>query len=392
MRSTENIKKLISKMRVSPPAQMDQQIHDAISHAANETHASPPAHTPPNIWSTIMKNKTSHIAAAALILIAVILGLILVGPTSVTWAHAVQPILNAQTIIFDITTSEDGSGPVIHDIIAENRIRRTISNMDDLIMIIDLDNTRMLTLSINNKQGQYFDIEGPLKDQSQNFLDFLRKTINNFQDNPNFTPEKLDPKQIDGRSAIGFFARNNNEEITIWADSKTTLPIQIKFKIGTLFFLITNFQIDPPVEKSLVSMDLPSGYTQTQTTIDMSQITEEKFIIALRSWVQLVLKDQFPDKLTSDDFMNQLPLVAEKINQQPITDQEIMDRSVALGQGFLFLQLLEGQNNTNYAGAGVKFGDAQTPIFWYQPQNSPNYRVIYGDLTVKEKPPQEIIK
>ena len=32
----------------------------------------------------------------------------------------------------------------------------------------------------------------------------------------------------------------------------------------------------------------------------------------------------------------------------------------------------------------VKFGDADSPVCWYRPDGSDTYRVIYGDLTVKD--------
>ena len=31
---------------------------------------------------------------------------------------------------------------------------------------------------------------------------------------------------------------------------------------------------------------------------------------------------------------------------------------------------------------GVKLGDTDKPIFWYRPEDSPTYRVIYADLSV----------
>jgi hypothetical protein len=50
----------------------------------------------------------------------------------------------------------------------------------------------------------------------------------------------------------------------------------------------------------------------------------------------------------------------------------------------LFIRFFKGQGEWHYAGNGVKFGDAETAIFWYQPEGSETYRVIYGDLSVKD--------
>jgi hypothetical protein len=51
----------------------------------------------------------------------------------------------------------------------------------------------------------------------------------------------------------------------------------------------------------------------------------------------------------------------------------------------LFHQIIETRGDDwSYVGAGIKLGDASKPVFWYRPQGAENYRVIYGDLSVKD--------
>jgi len=59
-------------------------------------------------------------------------------------------------------------------------------------------------------------------------------------------------------------------------------------------------------------------------------------------------------------------------------------------QGLLFIRLFKGEGKWHYAGNGIKLGDAETPIFWYQPKDSETYRVIYGDLTVEDVAPKDL--
>ena len=61
-----------------------------------------------------------------------------------------------------------------------------------------------------------------------------------------------------------------------------------------------------------------------------------------------------------------------------------------MARGMVFVTSLPPDSNQNYAGENVKFGDAQTPIFWYQPAGSQTYRVIYGDLSVKDVAPEDL--
>ena len=48
--------------------------------------------------------------------------------------------------------------------------------------------------------------------------------------------------------------------------------------------------------------------------------------------------------------------------------------------GFYGLFSMPGDSNWRYVGKGVNLGDVQTPIFWYNPVGSEEYRVLFGDL------------
>ena len=61
-----------------------------------------------------------------------------------------------------------------------------------------------------------------------------------------------------------------------------------------------------------------------------------------------------------------------------------------MSRGGMFVQKLPADSDWHYAGKGVKFGDADTAIFWYRPEGSETYRVIYGDLSVKDVAPQNL--
>ncbi|MHC4602062.1 MAG: anti-sigma factor family protein, partial [Planctomycetota bacterium] len=116
----------------------------------------------------IMKSPITKIAAAAVIIIAVLVGISqLIGPinvTTVTFADVVEPILNARTVIFDALIGDEESNPVImHEIVAGSRIRRTISNLPNMTSIIDLESAKILALDTEAKTATYIDIKGQLQ-------------------------------------------------------------------------------------------------------------------------------------------------------------------------------------------------------------------------------------
>jgi len=59
----------------------------------------------------------------------------------------------------------------------------------------------------------------------------------------------------------------------------------------------------------------------------------------------------------------------------------------------VFFQQLEPNGiDWHYVGKGVEFGDANTAVFLYRPKGSKTYRVIYGDLSVKDVAPDNLPK
>jgi len=346
-----------------------------------------------NVWRIIMKNPITKLAAAAVIIVAVSLVVYFVGNpfgSNVTFAQVIQPILNARTVVLDFIAGPEGKGPVIHDIIVGNRIRRTISNMET-IMIIDLDSARMLTLDPPSKGAAYIDIQGPLQEGTKNLIDFVRKTITNLRDLP---VQKLGQHNIDGRNAIGFQASGPNEKVTIWADPQTAKPIRIELLLAQKsLYILKNIEFDVPVDDSLVCMEVPAGYTLSKTEVNLRDFTEKDFIEALRMWADLLLDGNFPENINVEDFLKLTPLVGEKIRQLNVSDVEGTRLGMTFGRGIIFFQQLDPYGiDWHYAGKGVKLGDANKAIFWYRPKDSQSYRVIYGDLSVKDVPPENLPK
>jgi hypothetical protein len=55
-----------------------------------------------------------------------------------------------------------------------------------------------------------------------------------------------------------------------------------------------------------------------------------------------------------------------------------------MSRGVMFVQNLPSESDWHYVGADVKFGDSEKAIFWYRPEGAETYRVIYGDLSVRD--------
>jgi outer membrane lipoprotein-sorting protein len=140
------------------------------------------------------------------------------------------------------------------------------------------------------------------------------------------------------------------------------------------------------------------------STSDPFESTEEDFIEALEIWVKF-MDGKFPASVDSaeqirefsDRQYQRLHISGELVSDRRMVEmggdmRDIMweIRSHISTEGRLFVFLLDAESNWRYAGRGVSFGDSEKAIFWYRPEGSDRYRVIYADLTVREMVAEEL--
>ena len=339
-----------------------------------------------------MKSRISKLAAAAVIIIAVMIGInsFLGSGTSVAFADVIQPILDARTVIMDILIGPEGRQAVIHDEVMGSRIRRTVSNVQGTDIIIDLEQMKMLALTHAEKMATYVELEGLGK--MPNYLEKLQDVVVRIQDIEQFQIQDQGLQEIDGHDYIVFVAESENETITIWVDPETALPVRIKQKTPNMQIICNNLQFDVALDESRFSMEVPDGYVVQQAGVDFKKGTEEAFIETLRIWAEIIENGQFPDSISLGDVLKIGPKFDKGLKRLNLTDKQQLDVATRWGQGYVFIRFFKGQGQWHYAGKGVRLGDSDTPIFWYQPKESETWRVIYGDLTVGDVTPENLPK
>ncbi len=343
-----------------------------------------------NVREAIMRSPFTKLAAAATIVIAVLIGIGVFTNGSITYAEVIRPILNARTVILDTIIGDEDTAPIIRDTVIGSRIHRTVSNMP-MTMIIDLDAGKMLALDENSKTAIYVNIEGGVQQGTRSYLNMVRNIVQKTLDNPDVT--ELGKRRINGTTTIGFQVTNADSELTIWADSRTAQPVRIEMRRGGELSIIKNIGFDVPVDESLVSMTPPAGYTLQDEPFDMTQFTEQDLVETLRIWAEIINDGIFPDAVSTEAQMQIMPKLVEKMGQlQGLSEKELTEIGVKFGRGMIYYQMLAQHGEWNYTGAGVKLGDAKTPICRFRSPHSQTCRVIYGDLSVKDAAPEELPK
>ena len=69
---------------------------------------------------------------------------------------------------------------------------------------------------------------------------------------------------------------------------------------------------------------------------------------------------------------------------QEAKSRKSMEDQGRVQRGVMFANQLPPGADAHYVGKGVSLGAPDTPIFWYRPEGSKKYRVIYADLSVRE--------
>jgi hypothetical protein len=208
--------------------------------------------------------------------------------------------------------------------------------------------------------------------------------------------KSLGRRDIDGRTLDGFEVSEEDETATVWIDAKTDQLVRVEMKFAKtpgMNVILSDFQLDIPLEDSFFSIEPPEGYTSVELSADVSQITEQDFIEFLRLWSNWTVDASFPPTVSGPDIAKTAVRMAQEgkfvgpyapaygVEKQP----QIMYRGLAFTS-----KLLDG--TWRYAGQNVSFGDPAVPIFWYQPAGSPTWRILYADLHVTDATAEQLPK
>ncbi|UCD28454.1 MAG: hypothetical protein JSV03_15440 [Planctomycetota bacterium] len=262
--------------------------------------------------------------------------------------------------------------------------------------IIDLNQAQMMSLVPTQKKAMFLEFKNiPDSDNSlrrANMFADLQKRIQQAQENEDESVEYLGEQEIDGLPAIGYLTKDPEGKMNFWADAQTLLPIRIEMLVkmvgaeGTI--VMSDFEFNIDLDESLFSLEVPDGYTRHEAQMDMTNFTEQDLIEGLRVWAEM-MGDVFPHNLDTTDARN-LELWKKKLIETKMSEPEQIKRVMKVARSWLFIRTLKAESDWHYAGNGVRLGEANKAIFWYRPVGSETYRIIYGDLSIKDVAADEL--
>lgn len=340
-----------------------------------------------------MKNPVIKIAAAAMIIIAVLIGLqyfggpININMTGAAYAEVVERLQNALTM----TYTSNGTTAIEIAFKKPGYMRTTMSG--DYVTVIDWTQGKGLSTLPTRKQFIEMEMSNLPHDPAQQQFNVIEK----LRTLPDRADEELGTSEIDGRVLQGFCVTEEDVTNTVWIDPQTRELVRVETEFINapgMNVTMTDFQFDVDLDDSLFSLTPPDDYTRLEVQADVSAVAEQDLIEFLRAWSSWTKDNTFPPTLNPME-MQKVSMEMEQrgeFGKGDTTDQQRKQDAMTMYRGIMFLTQLPSDSNWRYAGEDIKFGDTGTVIFWYRTQGSETYRVIYGDLSVQDVAPENLPK
>lgn len=351
-----------------------------------------------------MKSKITKFAAAAAIIIAVLIGIHYSGGSidgaSVAWADVMEQISSFRPYACTNTVYDEGAPIRSYRLMRLSLTQRREIRSDGTILVFDLAVPKVLTLVPEKKYA----IERILDRQPTTDPDIFRMA-NSMQNTSSGegSIQEIGIREIDGHVAKGFRSKTEYNDITIWADVQTKLPVRLEIiHVGRGRKIIkSEFEFEMDFDEALFSTTAPEGYTVekldkgevTELTKFAQSTTEEDLVEGLRA-LAIFLDGRFPPEIELEKIRTTLK---EYIKQNNLSDSEVEKRLAPVSEkytkAYWYIRQLKGKmevSDFHYAGEGVNLGDSDTPVIWWLPKDSETYRVIYGDLSVADVAPENL--
>lgn len=374
------------------------------------------------IGATIMKDRTSRLAAAAIIAIAVFIGVNQFGGDHTpVFADTMEQIEKAHSVVFKQTfCHEDGTKRFAsRQMVNETGILRT--EMEHGTVFVS-DYARGIILQLEPSQKHAI-LTHRIGEKRRTPL----STHLSWASTLHRGGKLVGQEKVDEKMANVFLADLPFEKTTVWVDPKTDLPVRAQridirnpradiviprlsldvrdfgadqSSVSSMsgsdasrgiqqgqIILYTDFVWNVDLDESLFSLEPPADYAVERTQHDATDKGDLCLIEALSLWTEMS-GGAFPSDV--DDLVDPnmvTPLLIARFDRDGDPREELR-QAMAAGNVLLkaswFAQQHKADDNWWYDGQGVSLGDADKVICWWKQENSETFRVIYGNLHIAD--------
>ena len=330
------------------------------------------------------------------------------GPlASVSFAAVLGEIRKVRPVTYTVSIQEEDSTPYKMQWMISASGRARWIRSDGAVNIRDFTQGKLIRLDPVERTFRILTRPTRTRPLGERRYDPLKRIRNLRETDGRFAGTE----QLDGRSANVFRIQRQDQTMTIWADIRTNLPIRVEIvatlKTATLpsrnrSTIISDFVWDADLPESLFALTPPEGYIPEW---QRGEAPTEADLIELLRLLASMSEGIFPPSLDPSDIRrmavrylrNKGLVVGATVGDLSVTTflddpNDLVETTQGIvKRGIKFVDRQEGtKSDWCYRGGGIKLGDANTPICWWKPEGSTMYRVVYGDLTIRDATPDEL--
>jgi hypothetical protein len=242
------------------------------------------------LWRITMKNPKIRLATAAVVVIAVLIGVHYLGGSidgaTIAWADVMEQIKNFRPYAYTQTTRYYHTDKtIIRRFMMLNPYQRREEFPDGTVRIFDYSQepTGMLQLNPKTKQAAWKMSSREAGPINNDILVELRR----FEGNPDIHPvEDRGLRNLDGCATKCFHISTEDFVYTAWVDIQTKLPVRIELEQPTFkrTLIMTNFDFNPSFDETQFDRIPPEGYTLSEYTSEEDQISEQSHVFRPRAY------------------------------------------------------------------------------------------------------------
>lgn len=201
-------------------------------------------------------------------------------------------------------------------------------------------------------------------------------------------------RKIGDVTAKGFELHVNDQQLTMWVDPKTRLPLRIESSAlagaRQVQVVLSDFVFDQPLDDALFNVTPPPGFTviKTELNVPNERNLAEAVAAILRAYTART-DGRFPNALGDwGDFAT----VFSKGSPDGTLDPAAQEALVNLGTLSAALTGLTKGKDYDYIPGDARLGNADKMVFWSRQKDNGKYRAIFGDLSLKDVEASQVIK
>jgi hypothetical protein len=418
MRPDENIKKLITELKINPSAELDARVNSLIDNALAKRNQFDSTSNRPGIWRIIMRSTITKFAVAAVIIVAAIVGIhYFVGEGTrkcCAWERIADNVSQIKTCICNIHIQQSG-GPLgqkgqqietkmylssdygykMETMLEGKIVQQTYMLADDNAMVMVMPSEKKYMRIILTDE-----IRAKSKNQMQDPRTMVSQMVSGMQGQymelGKDTINGVEVRGIEVNNPPGFQGIYNNFIGRLWVDVATEYPVrmEVEAQIGigeqqiNMIMTMDGFEWGMELAPGIFEPNIPSDYTML-AEMKMPGQDEASAIEGLRAFAEMT-DGNYPSQMNVMTLTREsAEIFGKKIGKtqsgKPSDEQmqEVTAKAMKMQAPVLFYaKLTQNGNEPEYYGKDVKAGDANTVLMRWKISEG-NYRVIYGDLSAE---------